>query len=50
MNENRDTAVKVAVRIRPLSDYEEIQDSSLCINTIPEENQVITQCRFSSVF
>eukprot|EP00599_Poterioochromonas_sp_BG-1_P008389 CAMPEP_0173142146 /NCGR_PEP_ID=MMETSP1105-20130129/5918_1 /TAXON_ID=2985 /ORGANISM="Ochromonas sp., Strain BG-1" /LENGTH=1680 /DNA_ID=CAMNT_0014055489 /DNA_START=87 /DNA_END=5126 /DNA_ORIENTATION=- len=44
MNENslisRDTAVKVAVRIRPLSDYEEIQDSSLCINTIPEENQI----------
>jgi hypothetical protein len=37
---DKDTAVKVAVRIRPLNDYEEIQDSSLCISAIPNENQV----------
>lgn len=38
---SKDTAVKVAVRVRPLSDYEEIQDSSLCITTLSNENQVM---------
>jgi hypothetical protein len=40
MMENKDTAVKVAVRIRPLSEYEEIQDSSYCVTANNNENQV----------
>jgi hypothetical protein len=38
MQEN-DT-VRVAVRIRPLNDYEIVQDSSFCITASPGENQV----------
>ena len=36
----KDTSVKVAVRIRPLNDYEAVQDSSLCIDVVPGETQV----------
>lgn len=39
MAEINDT-VRVAVRIRPLSDYEIIQDSSLCVNADPNGKQV----------
>lgn len=37
---DKDTTVKVAVRIRPLNDYEAVQDSSLCIDVVPGETQV----------
>lgn len=33
-------SVRVAVRLRPLSDYERIRDQSLCIHAEPNENQV----------
>mmetsp|Transcript_15064 Transcript_15064/g.33201 ORF Transcript_15064/g.33201 Transcript_15064/m.33201 type:complete len:1521 (-) Transcript_15064:165-4727(-) len=39
---DRDTSVKVAVRIRPLSSEEELYEPVLCINTIPEESQIVT--------
>lgn len=32
--------VRVAVRIRPLNEYESIQDSSFCVTAVPNENQV----------
>jgi hypothetical protein len=35
-----DTSVKVAVRIRPLSDIEASSDDSLCIDIAPGGNQV----------
>ena len=35
-----DTSVKVAVRIRPLSEEELSQDSSYCINANKKNNQV----------
>lgn len=37
---DKDTSVKVAVRIRPLNDYEAVQDSSLCIDVVHGETQV----------
>ncbi len=37
---DKDTTVKVAVRIRPLNDYEAVQDSSLCIDVVSGETQV----------
>lgn len=38
---DKDTSVKVAVRIRPLSSEEQIHEPVLCLDTIPEESQVI---------
>ena len=40
MNNDRDTSVKVAVRVRPLNDYEAVQDSAFCINVVPGETQI----------
>ena len=34
------TTVKVAVRIRPLSVEEKIEDGTLCVNVVPGEKQV----------
>lgn len=39
MADSNDT-VRVAVRIRPLSDYEIIQDSSMCVSADPNGKQV----------
>ncbi len=36
----KDTSVKVAVRIRPLNDYEAVQDSSYCVDVVPGDTQV----------
>lgn len=36
----KDTSVKVAVRIRPLSTEEAIHEPILCLDTIPEGSQV----------
>lgn len=38
---DKDTSVKVAVRIRPLSSEEAIHEPILCLDTIPEGFQVI---------
>lgn len=38
---DKDTSVKVAVRIRPLSSEEAIHEPVLCLDTIPEGSQVI---------
>lgn len=38
---DRDTSVKVAVRIRPLNSDELQQESSLCLDTVPNEQQVL---------
>ena len=37
---DKDTSVKVAVRIRPLNADELLHESLMCIDTIPEESQV----------
>jgi kinesin family member 21 len=37
---DKDNSVKVAVRIRPLSDYEAVQDSTVCLSVIPGEAQI----------
>lgn len=48
---DKDTTVKVAVRIRPLNDYEAVQDSSLCIDVVPGETQVTNlRCEANNTF
>ena len=47
---DKDTSVKVAVRIRPLSTEEQIHEPALCLGAIPEESQVQTIFTFNSKF
>lgn len=37
---DKSTSVQVAVRIRPLNEIEDIEDSSMCISAVPGESQV----------
>lgn len=39
-NLSEDTTVKVAVRIRPLNEYEAVQDSSECMDIVPGRHQI----------
>ena len=45
---DKDTSVKVAVRIRPLSDYESVQESPYCISAITSESQVTLRLFFAT--
>lgn len=37
---DQDTTVKVAVRIRPLNEYEAVQDALECMDVVPGRQQV----------
>ena len=47
---DKDTSVKVAVRIRPLSTEEAIHEPVLCLDTIPEGSQVISTVLVNYLF
>ncbi len=39
-NEQKNTKVKVALRVRPLSNKEKAENSSICLQLLKEKNQV----------
>lgn len=42
-NEQKNTKVKVALRVRPLINKEKIENSSICVQVFHETKQVIFQ-------